>query len=127
MMPDRNLAHRLLFDARWTGARRLVFWTAVLLLIAGSLMPAAHIPDTGLSDKAGHLLGYAVLTLAGLLAYPGRVWRVVLGVFALGVAIELAQHFIPSRSFEWLDMLANGAGVLLGFAAVWWLRRSLGD
>ncbi len=127
MMPQRNLAYRLLFDASWTGARRFVFWSTVLLLIAGSLMPAAHIPDTGLSDKAGHLLGYAVLTLAGLLAYPQRAGWVLPGVFALGVAIELAQHLTPSRSFEWLDMLANGAGVLLGFAAVWWLRRSLGD
>lgn len=115
----------LLAGARWSRARILLFWSLVILLVIGSLMPAAHVPDTGLSDKLGHLLGYAVLTLAGLLAHPGRVWRVLLGVFALGVAIEVAQYFTPSRSFEWLDMLANGAGVLLGFA-LWRPRRSRG-
>jgi VanZ family protein len=114
----------LLSGARWSTARKCVFWSLVMLLLIGGLMPASQIPDTGLSDKTGHLLGYGLLTLVGLIAHPGRAGRVVLGVFALGVAIELAQHFTPTRSFEWLDMLANGAGVLLGFAAVWWLRRS---
>jgi len=111
---------------RWARIRIIAFWWFGALIVAGSLMPAPQVPDTGLSDKLGHLLGYGLLTVLGLYAYArGTAW-VLGGVFALGVCLELAQTFTPTRTFEWLDILANGAGVLLGLALVWWLRRSRG-
>ncbi len=38
-------------------------------------------------------------------------------VFAsLGLLLEIAQHAIGYRSFEWADALANMTGVMLGWA-----------
>ncbi|OOG25709.1 VanZ family protein [Thioalkalivibrio denitrificans] len=99
---------------RWAHIRIIAFWGFAALIIAGSLMPAANIPETGLSDKAGHVIAYAILTVLGLYAHPRYTITVAGGVFVLGVALEGLQHLTPTRTFEWLDIVANGAGVVLG-------------
>lgn len=35
-----------------------------------------------------------------------------------GLAIEIAQHFIPDRGMEWYDALANVIGSFLGIAVL---------
>lgn len=79
------------------------------------------VPSTGW-DKSNHLVGYSVLALAGLLAYPVRELRVISGLVAYGGLIELLQSFTGYRFAEWLDLLANAIGVLLGWG-VWSLRN----
>lgn len=39
----------------------------------------------------------------------------ILGTSLFGVLVELIQGFIPGRSFEWTDMLANVVGAFVGF------------
>jgi VanZ family protein len=104
--------------ARWARIRIIAFWWLLALIVAGSLMPAPYVPQTGISDKLGHALGYALLAVLGLYAYPRHRMLVLAGVFGMGVALEAAQAFTPTRGFEWLDIFANGAGVLLGFLVV---------
>ena len=44
-----------------------------------------------------------------------------------GAGTELAQAFIPSRTCDAYDLLANACGVAAGWAAgSWWLRRRAG-
>jgi VanZ family protein len=100
---------------RWARIRIIAFWWFAAVIVTASLMPAAHIPETGLSDKAGHVLAYAILAVLGLYAYPRYVHLVLAGVFIMGLAVEVSQEFTPTRGFEWLDILANGLGLLLGF------------
>jgi VanZ family protein len=52
----------------------------------------------------------------------GRRWALV-GSLAVGVAIELLQTRVPGRSFEWIDLIADLAGALLGIAVPTWLGR----
>jgi VanZ family protein len=70
-------------------------------------------------DKANHTLAFLALTLAGCLGFRGArrgtLW-VLLGIFGLGCAIELVQLFVPGRSCEWQDLLADSAGIALGLA-----------
>lgn len=40
-----------------------------------------------------------------------------------GLAIEVAQHFIPDRGMEWYDALANIIGSILGVAAFYLLKN----
>jgi VanZ family protein len=103
---------------RWARIRIIAFWWFTALIIAASVMPAAHIPETGISDKVGHTLAYGVLTLLGLYAYPRYTAPVLAGVLVLGLALEGLQHLTPTRTFEWLDVAANGAGIVLGLAIV---------
>lgn len=40
-----------------------------------------------------------------------------------GTAIEVAQIWIPSRTFDWRDIVASIAGVLLAWPFVWLWRK----
>jgi VanZ family protein len=40
----------------------------------------------------------------------------VAAFIALGVAMEYAQGLVPSRQFDFLDMIANASGVVLAWA-----------
>jgi hypothetical protein len=52
--------------------------------------------------------------------HPGRAARVSYGVafIAMGIGLEFAQRALGFRVFEVQDMLANAAGVILGWAAI---------
>ena len=65
-------------------------------------------------------LGTVVFALLG----PRLVWLVALCLF--GTAIEVAQIWIPSRSFDWKDIVATIAGILPAWAIVWSIRRWAG-
>lgn len=103
---------------------KAIFWPSVLGLTVASLVPVDLLPPQTFDiwDKAQHGLGYAWLSLFGLLAYPAQARRVALGLLALGGAIELAQSATGWRYGEWADFAANGTGIVLG-ATVWLLLR----
>ena len=65
------------------------------------------------SDKTHHLIAYALLMLPTALRKPDK-W-ILLGLFfiAYSGAIELLQPYV-NRYGEWMDMLANSAGVICG-------------
>lgn len=68
-----------------------------------------------ISDKAGHLATYGVLTLWFCGVYPRRAALVVgVALFVLGVTLEGLQALTESRTPEAADLLANAAGVLIG-------------
>ena len=72
-----------------------------------------------------HLLSFAVLTAAGLLALtPG--WRgstlAAASMLAYGVLIELLQTQIPGRFGDAQDAAADAVGVALGVAMITGLR-----
>ncbi|WP_424017735.1 VanZ family protein [Halorientalis pallida] len=99
-----------------------VAYAAVLLVAsvvappAGGLAPTGPLGFVGV-DKWLHAVGYATLTL--LVAYALRATtgrRVALAValaVAYGGGIEVVQSFLPVRSFDLLDVLANTLGALL--------------
>jgi VanZ family protein len=72
-------------------------------------------------DKIGHLLFYAALTFWLLwAAKKNAVYNIVSILLAVsvaglyGVALEWRQAFLPHRSFDYADMLANFMGCMLG-------------
>jgi VanZ family protein len=68
-------------------------------------------------DKANHALAFLALTVSGTFGFRGArrnlLW-VVLGIFGLGCAIELIQLFVPGRSCDWHDLVADTVGIVLG-------------
>jgi len=93
----------------------LVFtlFTLVVITIL-SFWPLVELPSLPGTDKTHHVIAYAILALPTALRKPNR-W-IPLGLFfvACGGAIELLQPYV-NRHGEWLDMLANTAGVVCGF------------
>jgi VanZ family protein len=114
-------------------------WSA--LLFALSAVPGTSYPTVGfsLADKIVHVLVYAPLGFwtARALWGPdpravGRAGRVLVLAALLctlyGASDELHQAFVPLRSPDWRDLLADAFGGLLGATAAVALarRRSAG-
>lgn len=98
---------------------RGVFWVLVLATLWLSLMPAERIPSTfHFWDKAQHALGFAALAYFGLTGYARQARRVVLGLVVFGIVIEVLQHLSGWRHGDWLDWVADCAGLLIGYAAL---------
>lgn len=115
---------------------RLFLWGPVVLQMA-LIFAASSIPDLGplpggVSDKYGHSIGYAILGALLLRAMAqgqlrgvtwGRAAAVVVLATMYGVSDEFHQWFVPGRTPDVFDVMADAAGasgavVLVGAAAV---------
>jgi hypothetical protein len=95
-----------------TAACRILFWPLVLGVGILSVLPTDAIPSEFMFwDKAQHTLGFAILTLMGLMAYGRGSRGLLLGILAYGALIEIVQHFLPWRHGDLLDFLADALGV----------------
>ena len=84
-----------------------------LAIIILSLTPLSELPAVPGSDKTHHLIAYGALALPTAFAIPRKwlFWGLV--YIALGGAIEFIQPYV-NRYGEWLDFVANSAGVAIG-------------
>jgi VanZ family protein len=95
--------------------------TALLLLclIVGYLAVSPN-PPHGASlgwDKLNHAAAFAAMAFAAGLGLRNLRWHrlyVALGLVGYGAAIEIAQWFVPGRSCEWGDLLADCVGTAVG-------------
>ena len=85
-----------------------------------SLVPGGDVPDVPGNDKWHHSLAYFACMFCWGQLYLRPVQRLKLAIvfIAMGALIECIQYFTPSRSFEFLDMLANASGVALAWIVV---------
>jgi hypothetical protein len=77
------------------------------------------------TDKVVHCMMFAVCGFLSFRAWGGRTGALML-LFALLMfagLTEFLQMFIPGRSGNLLDFLADATGVLMGY---WWYRRGAG-
>lgn len=102
-------------------------WLLVAGVILGSLLPGPVIQEItpALNDKFMHFTAYFVLMVwfAGL--YPhAKHARVGLALLALGAALDILQGVATrTRSFELLDIAADGVGILVALLlSVWFLE-----
>ncbi|MBX2847478.1 MAG: VanZ family protein [Acidiferrobacterales bacterium] len=78
-----------------------------------SLIPLPALPDVPGSDKTHHYLAYASLMFPVAIKRP-KYWLWIGSFFVIwSGAIELLQPFV-NRYAEWLDLLANVIGILIG-------------
>ena len=94
-------------------------WLVIAAIVWFSLTPhplEANIPE---GDKLNHLLGYGILMAwwSQLQLDSSRRLRLAISFIALGIAMEIAQGFTPTRQPDVFDVLANTIGILLGWLA----------
>jgi len=72
--------------------------------------------DINYQDKFFHVLAYFTLMFWFSQIYHEKIWRSIYAVsfVLMGVGLEYLQSFDPERYYEFADMLANMAGVILG-------------
>ena len=107
----------------------LTIWgISILYVIYESVVPRPDFPiDFSFADKFYHGLAYLWLAVLPAVGYGTRTAALRGGIFValLGIGLEIVQFFLPMRSCEFGDMLADTAGVCLGFYLGLFLRRNL--
>ncbi len=114
-----NETPRLLWYRYWLA----MGWLLVALVIWVSLTPKPpQPPDIPYADKIGHLVAYGILMgwFGQLYVTAKQRMKWVVGLIAMGVALEIAQGISGARWFEWADALANSLGVVVAWAVVHW-------
>lgn len=88
-----------------------------IVLVAGTsaaLSETAGTATANMNDKLLHFTGFTVLGLLADFSLPGTAyWRRLLPLLLLyGALIEVVQGFLPYRSADLLDFLADAAGLV---------------
>lgn len=70
-----------------------------------------------LQDKLAHSVAYASLMVwfAQIFRHDLTRLLLVIGLTGFGLVMEYLQGMVPSRQFDYMDMLANTAGVVLAW------------
>lgn len=100
-----------------------IAWAAAVWFFSSlSEPPGGEALDVPYGDKAAHFFLFFVQ--AGLFRFAGLSGRAAFAVtLALGALDELHQAFVPGRSPDALDLVADAAGAVLGAWAVGWAAR----
>lgn len=100
------------------------FFIFCLTLMPGKYMPPTSIWDFLSFDKFAHFFVFAILVFLMLIGfikqrtYPYirfKAYKMAFGIsLCYGLFIEVCQSFVPGRSFDVQDILANAIGCILG-------------
>jgi len=92
-------------------------WIILVWYLSLSTIPPKIDTGSYFSDKIGHFIAYAWLMFwFGNLYKDYRARLFFAGVFVLmGIGLEILQGMGQVRQFEYYDILANSAGVLISF------------
>ena len=90
--------------------------TFAILYLSLMTVPKSNIKISHL-DKLQHILAYVVLTTSWLLALAKKRSKIVIisACFLFGILIEILQETVTNyRTGDYLDIIANSVGVLVG-------------
>lgn len=115
-----------------------IVWSVIILVL--TLSPGVYIPqefDWNLirADLLAHFFVFAVLVFLMMQGFTRQhtnaslrsnatVYAVVIAVVYGGV-LEVIQGFIPERSFDYFDMVANAVGSFSGWGAFTLMSKML--
>jgi len=122
--PVQRLAHAITAGPSAARSWRVLL---VLLLCTITWLALTPVPPQQASlgwDKLNHAAAFAILAAVAFLGRIGGWVRIAWALVAYGALIEILQSFTPTRSAEWGDLLADGAGIASGLllaAGVSWL------
>ncbi len=121
--------------------KKLIFYWAPLaaytvFIVVFSVRPVPEdLPDLPDIDKLYHFIAYFLLGLLWARAIDsistdsrgkkGALIAPAVIAFLFGVLIEVVQYFIPERSADVVDAIANGAGAISGAFVFGYLRLKL--
>lgn len=110
--------------------------TYAVAIFYGGLIRMSALPEVGLvaTDKLLHgaVFGFLTLLLARAARFffahaslPGCLWLGALGASLLGALLEVCQAFVPYRSADPLDWIADTIGAALALGILLVLSRVL--
>jgi len=83
-----------------------------------------ELPEVPGTDKTHHFIAYASIAFPISFKSPRYLWKFLFAVLLWSATIELIQPYV-NRYGEWLDLLANASGLLIGFVVASIFRKLL--
>ncbi|HSC68538.1 MAG TPA: VanZ family protein [Cellvibrio sp.] len=103
----------------WRSLCMLQFYILLVIYTYLGITPHPENSVPVFNDLLMHFAGYTVAAISISFARPTwALWHRAAFLIIYSVAIEIAQHFNPPRTFSGADIVANSCGVLLGLAAI---------
>ena len=105
---------------------KVLFYVALTAIFVLAFSPNYNaLPSfVTVSDLLNHTAAFAVLFLLLSQAYPPLSTRSVFVIlFSNAVWIEAVQYFLPTRSTDWRDIIADSVGMLVGYLLIYLFRR----
>ncbi|EKO3782891.1 VanZ family protein [Vibrio harveyi] len=93
----------------------------VMAITVLSLYPLDNLPSVPGTDKTHHFIAYGALAFPVALARPEKWLLFILGFLVYSGVIELVQQYV-NRYGEWLDLGANGLGLVVGILIASFVR-----
>lgn len=127
------MSRRVGLGLRW--ALVVAYSGVIFYLSSRSTLPAIG-PEFPEKDKALHITAYAVwgllfsialrATWPGLREWPALLLTVLAGIL-YGASDEFHQSFVPNRTADLLDLVADGVGASLGalLHRLWHYRNAI--
>lgn len=111
----------------------IIYWIFILVFTSIPTVPFQGI--FAFEDKVEHLFAYFVLTVMLALALHFQqkfliisrnflIFALLIGLF-YGAFDEIHQYFIPGRSCELLDWVADSVGSFLGIGVVYFFLKDI--
>ena len=107
----------------------ILYYTLIFFLSSMSFKGQVSVPflDKGVHLVEFSLLGF-LLSLGYFLSLKSSLRLKSSLTLASGILLgcldEIHQYFVPNRSFEVLDMVADSIGILIGLAAFYYFFRT---
>jgi VanZ family protein len=107
---------RRLLDPR-IRATCLVLWCVAWLLVAVGLLMPVPVSTPGRFDLVAHFAIFGIMAFGavGFCRQPVQLLGLTFLTMAGAAALEFAQHLLPYRSFDLVDLAANTLGALTGY------------
>ena len=113
---------------KYLGNTTAALWAAVVSFFSLQTredLPQIFLSVTDLFLHAGAYAGLAFALAIGRAQSNVWSWRRLFAAFAVGTALEVLQPLIAGRFFDWMDVLANAAGIFLGTVLASFLTRRI--
>jgi VanZ family protein len=108
----------------WRSLCLLQFFILLVIYTYLGLTPHPENSIPVFNDLLMHFAGYSVAAVSVSFAFPiWQPWKRAGFLIFYSIAIEIAQHFNPPRTFSGMDILANASGVFLGLIIVILLKK----
>ncbi len=110
------------------------FILIVLYMFPGSLLGCYLYNDCKIQPQitanfvfsTNHFYAYIVLSVIGFLTFRKKNQFNILSIYLifLSILLEVLQYFVPNRSFEFLDLFGNLAGVIIIIILFYFFKKN---
>ncbi len=122
-----------MIELRYAWRWQLAGFLLLIFVMIAAMVPKMPFENLVLqfkiSDKVLHIVAFTILAVWFSGQYEKRsYWRIAMGLIAFGILIELVQGTVSYRRSEWLDLVGDASGIVIGLVIAFigiggWSRR----